>query len=103
MPVITGGFTVDLGWCEFLDSSGKINELFIAAVNEVVYQKIIDIEIAGTLSAAEKNMINLRNYVDRVIHFIKEESKYISRGQYMPWGDIRACIDNQWANILKHY
>lgn len=102
MPVITGGFTVDSGYCDFLDRSGKINQIFQEAVVEVVNQKFADLEVAGTLTAPERAMRTQGFSIDRIIQFIRKDPKW-SRQSYMPWVDIRTCIDNQWSNILKQW
>lgn len=100
--VVTGGWTVDTGYVDFLESTGRTHDLFKSAVIEVVNQKFADLESAGTLTPAEKAMRNQGWSVDRVIQFIKNEPKW-SRGIWMPWVDIRTCIDNQWSNILKQF
>ena len=115
MPIITGGWTVDAGYVEYLDRTGEITTIFEKLIKEAIKQKLCDIEVAGTLSQPEKNFrdslggihFNLVSnpgmenpILEKIKQFIRKEAKW-SRGMYMPFADLRICIDNQWVNILK--
>ena len=118
MPIVTGGWTVDSGYVEYLDRTGMAVTLFNAQIVEAVKQKLIALEVAGDLTAAEKmlrQVIVMSGCVppysqngtfsadlERIAMFIRLETKW-SRGVYMPFDDIKVCINNQWANILKKY
>jgi hypothetical protein len=103
MAIVAGGWTVDSGFVEYLDKTGIATTLFSALVVESIKQKLCDLEVAGTLSPAEKALRDSGDYsIDRVLQFIRKEPKW-TRGLYMPAADIKVCIDNQWANILKRY
>ena len=103
MPIVTGGWTVDSGFVEYLDKTGTAVSLFNGVVVESIKQKLCDLEVAGTLLPAEKALRDSGDFcIDRVLQFIRKEPK-CTRGLYMPAADIRVCIDNQWANILKRY
>ena len=107
MAIVVGGWTVDSGYVEYLDRTGMAVTLFNAQIVEAVKQKLIALEVAGELSAAEKELRRFAQPmvtfdIERIAMFIRLESKW-SRGVYMPFDDIKACISNQWVNILKKY
>ena len=117
MAIVVGGWTVDSGYVEYLDRTGMAVTLFNAQIVEAVKQKLIALEVAGDLTAAEKMLRQvivtnnsippfaqqvLTPDIERIAMFIRLEAKW-SRGVYMPFDDIKACISNQWANILKKY
>lgn len=101
---VAGGWTVDQGYIDVINDNGLDLSLFRAAIITAIKAKLIAIEIAGTLSPAEKCLRDSGDYsIDRVIGFIKTEIKYISRGQNSPYADVVTMINNQWANILKRW
>ena len=117
MPITPGGYTVDGGYVEYLDRTGMAVTLFNAQIVEAVKQKLIALEVAGDLTMPEKMLRSvivtnnniplfaqqiLTPDIERIAMFIRLESKW-SRGVYMPFDDIKVCINNQWANILKKY
>jgi hypothetical protein len=116
MPIVTGGWTVDGGYVEYLDRTGMAVTLFNAQIVEAVKQKLIALEVAGDLTIAEKMLrqtivTSAPPYLgpgtfsadlERIAMFIRLESKW-SRGVYMPFADLVVCINNQWTNILKKY
>ena len=58
MPVITGGWTVDSGYCEILDKTGLINTIFHEGVKEALKRRMVTLETAGTLTSAEKALFD---------------------------------------------
>jgi hypothetical protein len=117
VPIVTGGWTVDGGYVEYLDKTGYVTTLFYMMIQEAIKQKLAAIESTGDLSMAEKNLRNIifnvnapspfmmqqsNTEVERILQFIRLEPKW-SRGLYMPFADLKVCIDNQWTNILKKY
>ena len=116
MPITPGGYTVDGGYVEYLDRTGMAVTLFNAQIVEAVKQKLIALEVAGDLTAAEKELRRivtsnntppfaqpmLTPDIERIAMFIRLESKW-ARGVYMPFEDLVVCINNQWTNILKKY
>jgi len=117
MPIVTGGWTVDGGYVEYLDRTGMAVTLFNAQIVEAVKQKLIALEVAGDLTMPEKMLRQvivtnnsippfaqqvLTPDIERIAMFIRLESKW-SRGVYMPFADLVVCINNQWTNILKKY
>jgi len=117
MPITPGGYTVDGGYVEYLDKTGYATTLFYTMIQEAIKQKLAAIESTGDLSTAEKNlrtaiingnapapfmMQQSNTEVERILQFIRLEPKW-SRGVYMPFADLKICIDNQWTNILKKY
>jgi hypothetical protein len=104
MPVVSGGWTTDADYVDQLDSSGMINTIFKERVIYAIKKKILDVESASGLSAAEKSLQDSSDYsIGRVLILIKREAKYVSRGVYMPGSDVDVCVNNQWTNILKKW
>jgi hypothetical protein len=106
MPIVPGGFTVEPGWVEFLDRTGKIYDLFKDVVIDVIKDKLIDrmIDPVNPMTARERQLQDSGDYaICIVLRCIKKEPKWTARGPYMPLSDMRVCIDNQWSNILKKW
>lgn len=101
---VSGGWTVDQGMINIINDSNLSTTLFKSAIVSAVKAKLAAIEIAGTLSSAEKALRDSGDYaVERALEFIKTEIKYTTRGEACPYADVVMMINNQWANILKRW
>jgi hypothetical protein len=115
--IVTGGWTVDGGYVEYLDKTGYATTLFYTMIQEAIKHKLAVLESTGDLTTPEKNLRTAiinggqpgpfmgqqpNTELERILQFIRLESKW-SRGVYMPFADLVVCINNQWTNILKKY
>jgi hypothetical protein len=104
MPVCSGGYTEDVKIVEYLDQSGLAIQIYKEVVKKAIRSKLTTIENTGTLSIQENALQDSGDYgIDRVMDFIKLDTKYTARGIYMPYADIQSCINTQWTNILKRW
>ncbi len=104
MGVVSGGWTVDARYVEYLDQTGLVFEIYKNMVKHMLKIKLATIEGSSTLTPAEESLADSGDYgIERCMDFIKLDPKYSARGFYMPSADIASCLDSQWANILKKW
>lgn len=117
--VVSGGYIQDAGYAAMMEKSGLLHVMVRNAVKTYALDKIYTNDKAGTLLQSEINLRTaLQNTVDismastyspsdvaidHILLMIKSDTKWVTRGEYCPYGDLQSMIDTNWAKILVRY